>query len=57
MKKDNIIEKGLIAAKGIVAMIPVLGGTITSVWSDIEAIQAKRKYERLEEFYIALKEE
>lgn len=57
MKKDNIIEKGLIAAKGIVAMIPVLGGTITSVWSDIEAIQAKRKHERLEEFYIALKEE
>lgn len=57
MKKDNIIEKGLIAAKGIVAMIPVLGGTITSVWSDIEAIQAKRKSERLEEFYIALKEE
>lgn len=57
MKKENIIEKGLIAAKGIVAMIPVLGGTITSVWSDVEAIQAKRKHERLEEFYIALKEE
>lgn len=57
MKKDNIIEKGLIAAKGIVAMIPALGGTITSVWSDIEAIQAKRKHERLEEFYVALKEE
>lgn len=57
MNKENIIEKGLIAAKGIVAMIPVLGGTITSVWSDVEAIQAKRKHERLEEFYIALKEE
>lgn len=57
MNKENIIEKGLIAAKGIVTMIPVLGGTITSVWSDIEAIQAKRKHERLEEFYIALKEE
>lgn len=57
MKKDDIIEKGLIAAKGIVAMIPTLGGTVTSVWSDIEAIQAKRKHERLEEFYIALKED
>ena len=38
-------------------MIPVLGGTLTSVWSDIEAIQAKRKHERLEEFYLALETE
>lgn len=57
MKKENIIEKGVVAIKGITAMIPVLGGTLASVWSDIEAIQAKRKHERLEEFYIALKEE
>lgn len=57
MKKDDFIEKGLIAAKGITAMIPVLGGTLTSVWSDIEAIQAKRKSDRLEDFYINLKDE
>lgn len=57
MKKKEILENGLIAAKGIAAMIPVLGSTLTSVWSDIEAIQAKRKQERLEEFYIALREE
>ena len=57
MKKNEILKNGLVAAKGIVSMIPVLGGTITSVWSDIEAIQAKRKHERLEEFYIALKED
>lgn len=57
MKKKKILENGLIAAKGITAMIPVLGGTLTSVWSDIEAVQAKRKQERLEEFYIALKDE
>ena len=56
MKKENIIEKGVVAIKGITAMIPVLGGTLASVWSDIEAIQAKRKHERLEEFNIALKE-
>ena len=54
MKQDDIIEKGVVAIKGITAMIPVLGGTLTSVWSDIEAIQAKRKHERLEEFYLAL---
>lgn len=54
---NNTLEKGLIAAKGIVAMIPVLGGTITSVWSDIESMQANRKHERLEEFYIKLKDE
>lgn len=57
MEKENIIEKGVIAIKGITAMIPVLGGTLTSVWSDIEAIQAKRKHERLEEFYLALETE
>ncbi|MDD4760437.1 MAG: hypothetical protein PHU66_06460 [Bacteroidaceae bacterium] len=57
MKKENIIEKGVVAIKGITAMIPVLGGTLTSVWSDIEAIQAKRKHERLEEFYLALETE
>ena len=57
MNKKDIIEKGLIAAKGITAMIPVLGGTLTSVWSDIEAVQAKRKFDRLEDFYINLKEE
>ena len=38
-------------------MIPVLGGTLTSVWSDIDAIQAKRKHERLEEFYLSLEME
>ena len=47
MKKENVIEKGMVAIKGITAMIPVLGGTLTSVWSDIDAIQAKRKHERL----------
>lgn len=57
MKKNEILKNGLVAAKGIAAMIPVLGGTITSVWSDIEAIQAKRKHERLEEFYVTLKED
>lgn len=57
MEKENIIERGVIAIKGITAMIPVLGGTLTSVWSDIEAIQAKRKHERLEEFYLALEAE
>lgn len=56
-EKGKNIERGLVAAKGIVAMIPVLGGTITSVWSDIEAIQAKRKFERLEEFYLELKKD
>ena len=54
MKKENVIEKGMVAIKGITAMIPVLGGTLTSVWSDIDAIQAKRKHERLEEFYLSL---
>ena len=39
MKKENVIEKGMVAIKGITAMIPVLGGTLTSVWSDIDAIQ------------------
>lgn len=57
MSKEKILERGLIAAKGIVALVPVLGGTLTSVWSDIEALQAKRKQDRLEGFYIALKEE
>jgi hypothetical protein len=56
MKKE-VIETGLIAAKGIVAIIPTLGGVLTSVWSDIEAVQAKRKQERLEEFYLSLKDE
>ena len=57
MKKENIIEKGIVAIKGITAMIPILGGSLTSVWSDVEAIQAKRKHERLEEFYLALETE
>ena len=57
MKKENVIEKGMVAIKGITAMIPVLGGTLTSVWSDIDAIQAKRKHERLEEFYLSLEME
>lgn len=57
MDKGKLIQKGMIAAKGIVAVIPVLGGTITSIWSDIEALQAKRKQDRLQEFYIALKDE
>lgn len=57
VEKGRTIKRGLVAAKGIVAMIPVLGGTITSVWSDIEAIQAKRKFERLEEFYLELKKD
>lgn len=47
----------LIATKGIVALIPYIGGTITSVWSDIEAIQAERKLERLEEFFLNLKKD
>ncbi len=47
----------MVAIKGITAMIPVLGGTLTSVWSDIDAIQAKRKHERLEEFYLSLEME
>jgi hypothetical protein len=36
MKKENVIEKGMVAIKGITAMIPVLGGTLTSVWSDMQ---------------------
>lgn len=57
MKKEIIIQNGMIAAKGIVAIIPFLGGTITSIWSDMEAFQAKRKHERLEEFYVTLRED
>ena len=56
MKRDTI-ENGAIAIKGIVAAIPTLGSTIASVWSDIEALQAKRKQERLEEYFVALHEE
>lgn len=61
VEKGSNIEKGLIAAKvatkAIVSIIPVLGSSITSVWSDIEATQAKRKLERLEEFYFELKKD
>lgn len=57
MDKEKIIQNGIVAAKGIAAIIPVLGGTITSIWSDIEALQAKRKHERLEEFYVTLRED
>lgn len=57
MDKEKIIQNGIVAAKGIAAIIPVLGGTITSIWSDIEALQAKRKHERLEEFYVNLRED
>jgi hypothetical protein len=57
MNKEKILQNGIIAAKGIAAIIPVLGGTITSIWSDIEALQAKRKHERLEEFYVTLRED
>jgi len=56
-RKKEVIEIGLIAAKGITAIIPSLGGVLTSVWSDIEAIQVKRKQERLEEFYLSLEDE
>lgn len=56
-EKKEIIEIGLIAAEGITAIIPALGGVLTSVWSDIEDFQAKRKQERLEEFYLSLKDE
>lgn len=57
MNTKKTIEVGKIAIKGLATMIPGLGGTLTSVWSDIESIQAKRKQERLEEFYIKLKDE
>jgi hypothetical protein len=61
MKKE-VIEIGRIAAKTAIirvisAKLPILGEVLTSVWSDIEALQAKRKQERLEEFYISLKDE
>lgn len=51
MKKENIIEKRMVAIKGITAMTSILRGTLTSVWSDIEA---KRKHER---YTIANREE
>lgn len=55
--KSTPKEAGLIAIKGITAMLPVLGGPLTTVWSDIESLQAKRKQERLEELYLGLEKD
>lgn len=55
MNREKTKENVLIALKSIATLIPALGGTLTTVWSDIEAIQAKRKHERLENFYVELK--
>lgn len=38
------------STKALIAAIPVVGGSITSLWSDIEALNASRKMERLESF-------
>lgn len=51
MKKNDIKESVI---KGIISAVPYLGGTVTSIWSDI---QAERKHERLLEFYTALDDE
>ncbi len=53
MKKETVE----IISKGIVAAIPYVGSTVISVWSDIQATQAKRKLERLEEFLTSLKDD
>lgn len=50
MNKKDIIEKGLIAAKGITAMIPVLGGTLTSVWSILKPYKQKENLIDLKTF-------
>lgn len=50
----NKLETVQTVTKGLISAIPYLGGTITSVWSDI---QAERKHERLLQFYSDLDKE
>lgn len=46
-----------IIIKALTNFIPYAGGAITSVWSDMQALQAQRKLKRLEVFYTSLKNE
>lgn len=58
MNDANLICNATIKAviDNIVRFIP-MGGTLVDVYKEIESLQAKRKQERLEEFYLALKDE
>lgn len=47
-------DKVPIVIKGIVSLIPYVGGTITTIWSDIEGIQVERKIQRLLGYYSSL---
>ena len=42
--------EGMVAIKGITAMIPVLGGTLTSVWSDIDEFKLSESTNGLKNF-------
>lgn len=57
MYSFDVKEIGRIAFKGIIAVVPNIGGALNSVLSDLEAIQTKKKQERLEEFYLSLKDD
>lgn len=43
--------------KALVAAVPYIGGTVNSVWSDIQATQAQRKIERFEELITVLQKD
>lgn len=44
-------ETTTIVLKALAAAVPYLGGSITTIWSDVQSLQAQRKMERLESFF------
>ncbi|MFR9510764.1 MAG: hypothetical protein SNG69_03460 [Rikenellaceae bacterium] len=54
---SKLLDNILISTKGLLAAVPCVGGSITSIWSDIEATQAKRKMERIEHLFDTLNDD
>ncbi len=52
---SNINSTSII--KSLMAAIPYIGGTITSLWSDIQATQVQRKIERFEQLITTFEED
>lgn len=52
---SNIDSTSII--KSLIAAVPYIGGSITSLWSDIQATQAQRKIERFEQLIVTFKKD
>lgn len=45
----NIKKSGITLGKAIVSAIPYVGGTIASIWNELESMQVERKLQRFSE--------